>query len=301
MVFFGPPLRPIALRNPNCVRTLVPSSSTAHGSGSPPPIFIAPICVAATNDVSSKACHRDRAALRAKTDRSSCVNCDILAFPERTRPSDFTSSICCNFSCIGASPASIIAQVLAKINTVPVFTLSSNSSIMVSMNRLDSKRRAAVVRCLVEGCSIRSTVRMTGVAKNTVSKLLLELGAACTKYMDDNMRDLSCERIQVDEIWQFVGCKQKNVTAKKIERDGICGDVWTWTAIDADTKLVPCFMIGQRDAMSAHDFMVDLAGRLAGRVQLTSDGLRFYRQAVKAAFGQDIDYAQLIKIYGEID
>ena len=172
---------------------------------------------------------------------------------------------------------------------------------MVSMNRLDSKRRAAVVRCLVEGCSIRSTVRMTGVAKNTVSKLLLELGAACTKYMDDNMRDLSCERIQVDEIWQFVGCKQKNVTAKKIERDGICGDVWTWTAIDADTKLVPCFMLGQRDPIGARDFMEDLAGRLTNRVQLTSDGLKAYLTAVKSAFGDDIDFAQLVKIYGIID
>ena len=87
------------------------------------------------------------------------------------------------------------------------------------------------------------------------------------------MVDLHCERIQVDEVWQFVGCKQKNATAAGVEKDGICGDVWTWTAIDADTKLIPCWLIGQRDAMSAHDFMVDLAGRLAGRVQLTSNGL----------------------------
>src|ERR1035437_2119567 len=94
------------------------------------------------------------------------------------------------------------------------------------------------------------------------------------------MRDLPCERIQVDEIWQFVGCKQKNVTAQKIEHDGICGDVWTWTAIDADTKLIPCFMIGQRDPIAARDFMTDLAGRLANRVQLTSDGLNLYRKAV---------------------
>jgi IS1 family transposase len=164
------------------------------------------------------------------------------------------------------------------------------------MNRLDSSRRAAVVRCLVEGCSIRSTV-----AKNTVVKLLVELGTVCTKYMDDNMRDLACQRIQVDEIWQFVGCKQKNVTMEKIERDGICGDVWTWTAIDADTKLVPCFMLGQRDPIAARDFMEDLAARLANRVQLTSDGLKAYLTAVKAAFGNDIDFAQLVKIYGTID
>jgi IS1 family transposase len=142
---------------------------------------------------------------------------------------------------------------------------------------------------------------MTGAAKHTVLKLLVELGAACMDFLDATMRDLKCERIQVDEIWQFVGCKQKNVTATKIERDGICGDVWTWTAIDADTKLIPCWMIGQRNPGAARDFMLDLADRLAGRVQLTSDGLKFYRQAVKAAFGQDIDYAQLVKIYGEID
>jgi IS1 family transposase len=166
------------------------------------------------------------------------------------------------------------------------------------MNRMNTARRAQVIRCLIEGCSINSTVRMTGAAKHTVLKLLVDLGASCVDFLNETMVDLHCERIQVDEIWQFVGCKQKNVTAKKIERDGICGDVWTWTAIDADTKLIPCWMIGQRDAMSAHDFMVDLAGRLAGRVQLTSDGLRFYRQAVKAAFGQDIDYAMLVKIYG---
>lgn len=169
------------------------------------------------------------------------------------------------------------------------------------MNRMDTARRAQVIRCLIEGCSINSTVRMTGAAKHTVLRLLVELGAACSAFLNETMVNLHCERIQVDEIWQFVGCKQKNVTAKKLERDGICGDVWTWTAIDADTKLIPCWMIGQRDPIAARDFMLDLAGRLANRVQLTSDGLKLYRQAVKVAFGQDIDYAQLIKVYGEID
>jgi IS1 family transposase len=166
---------------------------------------------------------------------------------------------------------------------------------------MDTARRAQVIRCLIEGCSINSTVRMTGAAKHTVLRLLVELGAACSAFLNETMVNLHCERIQVDEIWQFVGCKQKNVTAKKLERDGICGDVWTWTAIDADTKLIPCWMIGQRDPIAARDFMLDLAGRLANRVQLTSDGLKLYRQAVKVAFGQDIDYAQLIKVYGEID
>jgi IS1 family transposase len=159
---------------------------------------------------------------------------------------------------------------------------------------MDTARRAQVVRCLIEGCSINSTVRMTGVSKVTILKLLLELGAACAEYLDETMRDLKCERIQVDEIWQFVGAKQKNVTPE----NGAAGDVWTWTAIDADTKLVPCWMLGQRDAGAARDFMEELASRLANRIQLTSDGLKVYIQAVKGAFGNDIDYAQLIKVYG---
>jgi IS1 family transposase len=166
---------------------------------------------------------------------------------------------------------------------------------------MNAARRAQVIRCLIEGCSINSTVRMTGAAKHTVLKLLVELGATCSDFLNETMVNLHCERIQVDEIWQFVGCKQKNATAEKVEKDGICGDVWTWTAIDADTKLIPCWMIGQRDPIAARDFMEDLAGRLAHRVQLTSDGLKLYRKAVKAAFGKDIDFAQLVKIYGEID
>lgn len=168
----------------------------------------------------------------------------------------------------------------------------------VDMNRMNTVRRAQVIRCLIEGCSINSTVRMTGAAKHTVLKLLVELGAACSEFLDETMQNLPCERIQVDEIWQFVGCKQKNVTAKKIERDGVCGDVWTWTAIDADTKLIPCWMLGQRDPIAARDFMEDLAGRLANRVQLTTDGLKAYLSAVKNAFGNDIDFAQLVKVYG---
>ena len=139
---------------------------------------------------------------------------------------------------------------------------------------------------------------MTGVAKNTVVKLLVELGAVCTQYMDDNMRNLPCQRIQVDEIWQFVGAKAKNVKPHHFDDGGYAGDVWTWTAIDADTKLVPCFMLGSRDANAARDFMEDLAPRLANRVQLTSDGLKVYINAVYSAFGNDIDYAQLVKVYG---
>jgi IS1 family transposase len=169
---------------------------------------------------------------------------------------------------------------------------------MVIMNRLGSRTRAMVVRCLVEGNSIRATVRLTGAAKNTVVKRLVEVGAACSKFMDEKMRDLPCKRLQADEIWSFVYAKQKNVTAK-IAEERIAGDVWTWVAIDTATKLVPCWMLGQRDASAARDFMEGLAGRLANRVQLTTDGLKVYLTAVEKAFGNEIDYAMLVKIFGE--
>jgi len=167
------------------------------------------------------------------------------------------------------------------------------------MNRLDTAKRAQIIRCLVEGSSIRSTVRMTGASKNTVAKLLVELGAACQKIMDGAMRNLPCKRIQADEIWSFVGAKQKNVKPHHFDDGGHAGDVWTWTAIDADTKLVPAWTLGGRDAGAARDFMEDLAGRLANRVQLTTDGHKAYLTAVDRAFGEDIDYAMLVKIYGE--
>jgi len=138
---------------------------------------------------------------------------------------------------------------------------------------------------------------MTGVAKNTVVKLLVELGAACADYQDRVMRVLPCQRVQCDEVWAFVGCKQKNVTPEKAQ-SGMCGDVWTWTAIDAETKLIPCWLIGQRDAIAARDFIEDLARRLANRVQLTTDGHKPYLMAVDRAFGEQIDCAQLVKIYG---
>ena len=166
------------------------------------------------------------------------------------------------------------------------------------MNKLDTDKRAAIVRCLVEGCSIRATVRMTGASKNTIAKLLVDLGNACSKYMNEHFVNLKCQRLQVDELWSFVFAKQKNVKAKHFDNGKYAGDVWTWIAIDADTKLIPSFMIGQRDPETARVFMEDLAGRLTNRVQLTSDGLKAYLTAVKAAFGNDIDYAMLIKIYG---
>jgi IS1 family transposase len=175
--------------------------------------------------------------------------------------------------------------------------IPNRSSIIVSMNRLDNARRAMVIRCLVEGNSIRSTVRLTGVAKNTVTKLLVEIGAACSEYQDHNLRNLTCRRLQCDEIWSFVGAKDKNVPVEKKDQFGV-GSVWTWTAIDADTKLIPCWMVGPRDGGAATEFSQDLAGRLPHRVQLTTDGHKPYLDAVEDAFGCDVDYAMLIKIYG---
>ena len=167
---------------------------------------------------------------------------------------------------------------------------------MVNMNRLGSAKRVQVVKCLVEGSSVRATVRMTGVAKNTVAKLLVDLGTACSEYQDGRFRNLPCKRVQCDEIWSFVGAKAKNVPVDR-ESEG-WGDVWTWTAIDADTKLVPCWMVGARDFFSAKAFIGDLASRLRDRVQLSTDGHRPYLTAVEAVFGSEIDYAQIIKIYG---
>jgi IS1 family transposase len=137
---------------------------------------------------------------------------------------------------------------------------------------------------------------MTGVAKNTIQKLLIELGATCSAYQDRVLRNLKCERIQVDECWAFVYAKAKNVTPEMAE-ERIAGDVWTWAAIDADTKLIPCWTLGHRDGETAMRFVEDLAGRLADRVQLTSDGLQAYIGAVARAFHGQVDYAQLVKVY----
>jgi len=165
------------------------------------------------------------------------------------------------------------------------------------MNKLTKEKQVRVVAALVEGNSIRATCRMTGIAKNTVVKLLVELGQACSEYQDKAFRNLSCKRIQCDEIWSFVGMKDKNVPDDKKGQFGY-GDVWTWTALDADTKIIPCWFVGDRSAESALHFIGDLKGRLANRVQLTTDGHRPYLEAVEGAFGDDVDYAMLQKIYG---
>ena len=165
------------------------------------------------------------------------------------------------------------------------------------MNKLTTAERVRVVAALVEGNSIRFTVRMTGVAKNTIVKLLLDLGAACSDYQDRTLRNLKCRRLQVDEIWSFVYAKQKNVPTAKAAPE-IAGDVWTFTAIDAETKLIPCWMLGSRDLGTATEFIRDLAGRLANRVQITTDGHKPYVNAVEDAFAAGVDFAQLVKLYG---
>jgi IS1 family transposase len=166
------------------------------------------------------------------------------------------------------------------------------------MNKLSTDRRAALVAALVEGNSIRATARMTDTAFNTVLKFVVDIGTVCRDYLDKTMRNLSCRRLQADEIWQFCYAKDKNVPASMIGKPGI-GSVWTWIAIDADTKLVPTFHVGTRDGACAYEFMTDLASRLSHRVQLTTDGHSAYLGAVDGAFANQIDFAQLVKIYGE--
>jgi IS1 family transposase len=168
---------------------------------------------------------------------------------------------------------------------------------MVSMNRLTTEKRAQIIGALVEGNSIRATVRMTGAAKNTVTKLLVDLGSACAAYQHAELRDLPCRRIECDEIWAFCHSKQKNVPPEHQGEFGY-GDVWTWTALCADTKLVPSWLVGERTVPDAEAFMHDLAGRLRHRVQLTTDGHRSYLIAVDSAFRGGIDYAMLQKLYG---
>ena len=167
------------------------------------------------------------------------------------------------------------------------------------MNRLSTEKRAQIIGCLVEGNSIRATVRMTGAAKNTVTKLLVDLGQACAEYQNEHLVNLDCKQIQVDEIWAYCYAKQKNVPADKRGMFGY-GDIWTWVAIDADTKLVPSYLVGTRDAGAATVFLADLHSRLApgARIQLTSDGHAAYPIAVDSVFGADVDYAQLVKMYG---
>ncbi len=168
------------------------------------------------------------------------------------------------------------------------------------MNRLSLQDRAKILSCLVEGNALRATARMCDVSINTVTKLLVDVGTACANYQYENLRNLPCKRIQCDEIWSFCYAKDKNVPAELKGQFGY-GDVWTWTALDADTKLVPSWLVGRRDSVYAHFFVKDLAERLANRVQLTTDGHKVYLNAVERAFAADLDYAMLVKLYGKAE
>ena len=166
-------------------------------------------------------------------------------------------------------------------------------------NVISMAKKVAVISALVEGCSVRSTVRMTGVSKGAILRLLESVGTACAEYQDRVIRNVSANRVQVDEIWSYVGAKAKNVKPEHFENGGYAGDVWTFVALDADTKLAISWLAGRRDAGYAADFLQDVASRLANRVQLTTDGHKMYLDAVPDAFGEDVDFAQLVKVYGD--
>jgi IS1 family transposase len=166
------------------------------------------------------------------------------------------------------------------------------------MNKLDNAKRAQVVAALVEGNSIRATARMTDVARNTINKLLLDLGTVCSEYMNKNLVNLQCKRVQCDEIWAFIAAKQANVSPRLAAENPHADDVWTWIAMDADTKLVCSWMVGNRDWPTAHAFIDDLQSRLANKIQLSTDGLKLYFNAVTSAFAGEVDYAIVQKIYG---
>jgi IS1 family transposase len=165
------------------------------------------------------------------------------------------------------------------------------------MNKLSYAQRVQIISLLCEGSSLRAITRITGISLNTVTKLLVDAGRACDAFHDENVRGVKSKRIQCDEIWSFVYAKKKSVPTAKAAPEG-AGDAWTWTALDADSKLVISYFVGTRDVECGHAFMQDVAGRLANRVQLTTDAHKVYLDAVEEAFGGDIDYAKLVKIYG---
>jgi IS1 family transposase len=165
------------------------------------------------------------------------------------------------------------------------------------MNRLTLEKRTQIIGLLVEGNSLRATSRLADVSINTVTKLLVDVGAACQKYHDKYVQNIKSKRVQCDEIWSFVYGKDKNLPQNLRGKFGV-GSIWTWVALDADSKLAISWLVGNRDAAYAHTFMQDVAARLSNRVQLTTDGLKAYLEAVEGAFGDDIDFAQLVKLYG---
>lgn len=166
-------------------------------------------------------------------------------------------------------------------------------------NVLKTEKKIAVISALAEGMAIRQVERMTGVFRDTVMNLGVKVGQGCARIMDEKMRDLNCRNIQVDEIWGFVGKKKANI--KPTDDPRAVGDAWTFCAIDADSKLVPCYKVGKRDALTANAFINDLAGRLKNRIQLSSDSLPAYIEAVEQGFGADVDYGQIVKTYERED
>ena len=163
------------------------------------------------------------------------------------------------------------------------------------MNKLKSHKRIAVLSSLLEGCSIRSAERMTGVHRDTIMRLLVSVGEGCERFLDERMQGLKCRRLQVDEIWTYVKKKQRHVLVS--DDPTRTGDVWTFVALDADTKLVPTYRVGERNAKVATDFIADLSSRLTNRVQLSSDALPAYVNAIERAFGANVDYGQIVKSY----
>lgn len=162
-------------------------------------------------------------------------------------------------------------------------------------NVLRTEKKLAVLGALVEGCSVRSTERMTGVHRDTICKLLARVGEGCASLLDERMVNLGCERLELDELWSFVGKKQRHVTAR--DDASRVGDQWTYVAIDAESKLIPSFLVGKRDAQNTNAFVSDVAARMRNRVQISTDGLRMYIDSISAAFGDNVDYAQIVKSY----
>lgn len=192
----------------------------------------------------------------------------------------------------------VLSHIFSMRSGICPLTMRSRLRILVSMKKLARDKRAHILPLLCEGNSIRAVTRISGASKNTVIKLMVDAGKACANYHDQHVRNLTTTRVQVDEIWSFTYAKQKNVASAK-KAPNQAGDTWTWTALDADNKLLISWFVGGRNSECAIWFIDDLRTRLANRVQLTSDGHKAYLQAVEKAFGADIDYAQLVKLYGE--
>jgi IS1 family transposase len=188
----------------------------------------------------------------------------------------------------------IIVYKYVDVNILFVYSIVNKENDMA--NILKTEKKVAAISMLCEGASIRAVERITGIQKKTIGRLALRVGRACKRIMDEKMRGLTCKQIEVDEIWGFVGAKRNNA-----KRAGAYGDVWTFIALDADTKLIPSFVVGKRDSYHTKMFMDDLAGRLSRRVQITSDAMISYPEAVEKGFGSEVDYAQLVKTYGVVN